>query len=912
MAATITVYDDNNQVVGETYTSLEAAVKVCSDGYRIELGEGTVSTEDSGDTNGQLTIDVDITITGAGAGKTFIVPRADTGSNGDGRAMILVKEGTSVDISDVTVDGEKHQVYEAIRTHGDLDVTDSAFEEIHYSTYLGTAVAARGADAVLDVSDSTFTNIGRIGAYYGEEATGTFDSNTYTGKGDVDGLDYGVEVESGAVASITDNSFAKVTGVASTDQSGSAAILITTYFGDGSEATITGNSFEGFSLGVAVGYLDDDTSKVTFGNGNTFTAVGEAGVKIVGNGEIQNISAISGDGATVDWAAGEDANVLSGSSLSDTLSGGAGDDNLTGGSGDDVALFGGNRDDYTITQNKDGSYTVTDTNDGDGNDGADKLTGIEGLQFGNDKITYELDANSPNYAHSKTVFQEDFQDSKATDSFLVNGDTSTGVISVAYSDGDSYGLFSEAPDGSTAFTKLGGYSSDFGDGYSVSAKIYLDTEWADGEGFDVSVAANGKDGAHQRDFIFHVTQDEDTGKLLVGADNNSSSEPKDNLELHNHATIATSGWYTFDWNFYENDAGNLEVAMNVYDDDGDFVFSEVRSSDQDSIDTEVGGNRYFWFTDISVNGGIQVDDVTMTVPTTGGGTGGGGGDDGDIGGGSTGGEEDDTLEGTDNADTMSGGGGNDEIEGGGGNDTLFSGEGNDTVDGGDGDDMVFGGVGDDVVTGGAGNDQAYGGTGNDDIDGGDGDDFLGGGEGNDTIVGGSGNDLLFGGRPGLGADANDAFYAGDGDDQGFAGDGNDLATGGDGTDEIGGGSGNDTVGGGNGNDLLYGGAGDDVLYGGADADTIYGGSGNDQIYFGDNDGAADIYASVADNGTDVVFGFENGTDHLDVRANGFTSFADLTIGEDGEGNATIDLGDGNILTLNGVAASELDASDFLF
>ncbi|MCF1502309.1 hypothetical protein L0F51_00840 [Afifella sp. H1R] len=910
MAATITVYDDNNQVVGETYTSLEAAVNACSDGYRIELSEGTVSTEDSSNANGQLTIDVDITITGAGVGKTVIVPTANTGSSGDARAMILVKEGAAVDISDVTVDGEGHQVYEAIRTHGDLDVTDSAFEDIHYSTYLGTAVAARGADAVLDVSDSTFTNIGRIGAYYGEEATGSFEGNTYTGKGDVDGLDYGVEVESGANASITDNSFTKITGVASTDQSGSAAILVTTYFGDGSEATITGNSFEGFSLGVAVGYLDNDTSKVTFGAGNTFTGVSESAVQIVGNGEIQNISAISGDGATVYWEAGDEANKLTGSDLSDTLSGGAGDDKLVGGSGDDVALFSGDRDDYTITQNKNSSYTVTDTTDGDGNDGADTLTGIEGIQFGNDKIIYELDANSPNYANSKVIFQEDFQDSKATDSFLVNGDTSTGVISVAYSDGDSYGLFAEAADGSSAYTKLGGYSSDFGDGYTVSAKIYLDPNWDTGDGFDVSVAANGQDGAHQRDFIFHVTKDEDTGTLLVGADNNSSFKPKDNLELQNHATIGTSGWYTFDWNFYENEDGNLEVAMNVYDEAGDFVFSEVRSSTADSIDTEVGGNRYLWFTDISVDGGLKVDDVTLTVPDSGGGS--GGGDDGDTGGGSTGGEEDDTLTGTDGADTMSGGGGNDEIEGGGGNDTLFSGEGNDTVDGGDGDDMVFGGAGDDVVTGGAGNDQAYGGTGNDDIDGGDGDDFLGGGEGNDTIIGGAGNDVLFGGKPGLGSDANDAFYAGDGDDQGYAGDGDDIATGGAGDDTVGGGSGNDTVGGGDGNDLLYGGAGDDMLYGGADADTIYGGSGNDQIYFGDNDGAADIYASVADNGTDVVFGFENGTDHLDVRANGFTSFAELTIGEDGEGNATIDLGGGNILTLNGVAASELDASDFLF
>ncbi|MCF1502310.1 hypothetical protein L0F51_00845 [Afifella sp. H1R] len=656
-----------------------------------------------------------------------------------------------------------------------------------------------------------------------------------------------------------------------------------------------------------------DLSGVTINNQNSdaFDALvrgTESNDSLTGTTGDDVLNAPDEDAPTYTDYGGDDT--LNGLGGDDTLIGGGGDDKLLGGSGNDVALFGGNRDDYTITQNKNGSYTVTDTNDADGNDGTDTLTGVEGLRFGSDTITYELDANSPDYAHSKVLFNEDFQDSKATDTFLVNGDTSNGVISVAYDGRDTYGVFQEASDGSSAYTKLGGYSSDFGDGYTVSSKIYLDTTWEAGDGFEVSVAANGQDGAHQRDFVFHVTQDTSTGALLVGANNNARFGQDENLELQNHATIGTSGWYTFDWNFYENEDGNLEVAMNVYDEAGDFVFSEVRSSTADSIDTEVGGNRYLWFTDISVDGGLKVDDVTLTVPDSGGGS--GGGDDGDTGGGSTGGEEDDTLTGTDGADTMSGGGGNDEIEGGGGNDTLFSGEGNDTVDGGDGDDMVFGGAGDDVVTGGAGNDQAYGGTGNDDIDGGDGDDFLGGGEGNDTIIGGAGNDVLFGGKPGLGSDANDAFYAGDGDDQGYAGDGDDIATGGAGDDTVGGGSGNDTVGGGDGNDLLYGGAGDDMLYGGADADTIYGGSGNDQIYFGDNDGAADIYASVADNGTDVVFGFENGTDHLDVRANGFTSFAELTIGEDGEGNATIDLGGGNILTLNGVAASELDASDFLF
>lgn len=321
--------------------------------------------------------------------------------------------------------------------------------------------------------------------------------------------------------------------------------------------------------------------------------------------------------------------VVMGLGGNDTIVGGEGDDEADGGDDDDTFVLFGTRADYTIVQNADGSYTVTDDNTGDGVDeGTDQLTGIERILFG-DSSEIELDANSPSYTGAYTRFAENFEDGDAHDTFADGSNGWQGAITertngddaFSAAEGTQYAIFEQTGvEGSETgpFTSLGGYRAYWEGDYEVEIKIYLDpTAWDPGEGFDVSVAAtNAATGAHLRDFVFHTTQDTSSTALLVGASNNTNFEPREDLDTLNHATIDTAGWYTYNWEFYENADGDLEVAMNIYDAAGNWVFTEVRSNPADDIGTVAGSDRYMWFTNIDVDGGIAVDDLSLMTLNT--------------------------------------------------------------------------------------------------------------------------------------------------------------------------------------------------------------------------------------------------------------------------------------------------------
>ncbi len=150
---------------------------------------------------------------------------------------------------------------------------------------------------------------------------------------------------------------------------------------------------------------------------------------------------------------------------------------------------------------------------------------------------------------------------------------------------------------SGAFTRFNAYSAVWPGDYSTEIDVYLDPNWAVGQGFDYSVATSGTTNAHRRDFIFHVGVTPSNG-LRVNADNNTylpSGVP--NAFILNGAgsvEITAAGWYKLQHVFYD-DGGVLAVDLRVLNSSGTAIFDKTRKDLTDLIGVTVGGNRYGWF-----------------------------------------------------------------------------------------------------------------------------------------------------------------------------------------------------------------------------------------------------------------------------------------------------------------------------
>jgi len=211
----------------------------------------------------QIVVDKDITVIGAGKTLTVVKPTGDTASSGDARGWWLVETGNVLNLSDLTLDGTGFKIWQAIRHKGEGAIDNVLFTEIKFNEsgphYSGVAIAAFGTGPV-DVTNSMFTEIGRVGVlYFGTGINGSvFDSNIYTGKGDGDFLDYMIDAGAGAECTISGNIVTDNRGVASSDGSTSAGIMVTTFWGAGTAATIEGNVIEDNTAGIAVGYKTED------------------------------------------------------------------------------------------------------------------------------------------------------------------------------------------------------------------------------------------------------------------------------------------------------------------------------------------------------------------------------------------------------------------------------------------------------------------------------------------------------------------------------------------------------------------------------------------------------------------------------------------------------------------------------
>ena len=109
-----------------------------------------------------------------------------------------------------------------------------------------------------------------------------------------------------------------------------------------------------------------------------------------------------------------------------------------------------------------------------------------------------------------------------------------------------------------------------------------------------------------------------------------------------------------------------------------------------------------------------------------------------------------------------------------------------------------------------------------------------------------------------------------------------------------------TIQGNNGANTLTGGTGNDTLFGYGGNDTLFGGAGADKFVFGHG------------TGQDSIGDFVAGTDKIDLTAIGFASYQDvINATHDVGGNAVIDLGNGDQLTLTGVTTAQLHSGDFI-
>ncbi|SLN19496.1 Hint domain-containing protein [Pseudooctadecabacter jejudonensis] len=663
-------------------------------------------------------------------------------------------------------------------------------------------------------------------------------------------------------------------------------------YGGGGADTLDGGS------GADDLYAGSGDDSVSGGNGFDEIFGGSGADTIDGGGSSDTIRGGSGDDVITDTGGNASNDIIFGEAGNDSIDAGAGSDTVTGGAGTDT-IDGGTGADTIEGNAGDDSILGGDGNDvliGDTDDVA--VTGSESLNWS---------AEGPAGTDLNGAFTQD------TGTMTVSVETTnTGnADNMAVSDTTQYTETGEPFDPNSALNLTGGAGPT--SSTSITFNPNLDTGLSD-EAANVIFRINDIDTAGWQDVITVRAYDADGNAVIV------TLTPAQITGTASDDTVS-NGVIT---------AGN--TSESAADAAGSVLVEIPGPVHEIEIIYDNAGTvgQALWVTD------IHFDTVAL--------------DDIDAG--------NDTLDGGDGDDLIQGNAGDDSLIGGTGNDTLFGGDGNDTIgDFGtdDGNDTLFGGAGADDLNGGNGDDIVYGGDGND---------TLTGGSDNDTLYGDDGSDqfnvtddheqtIVFGGEDADGSDIDALSFfnfettqgvsvtatgdeAGTYDFDGTVGTGTFAEI-----EELNGTSFDDTFdmsadGSGvsldanGGDDSIIGGSGDDVIEAGSGADTINAGAGNDTITLSSGgtsgDGDADLVILEDGFGDDIISEFDaptpdgdgtfTGTDMFDVT--GLTNAAgdpvttdDVTVTDDGSGNAVLTFPNGESVTLIGISPTDADDPFYL-
>ncbi len=349
LADPVQLFDANGNLVG-TFDTLQAAIDAASDDYTIRAAAGTYDED--------LTIDVGVTILGAGAGEG-VAGRDASGGTGEttivGHAHVTSADNVTLDglrfLNDGTTSGggADNPTLQFL-TGGGADghlVTNSIF----WSTVAGGGAGDRAistvviADGLITIADNLIS-----GASQGQFGTASWDRGIWFDGGGVDLAVTGNRIEwsrtglnldlsGSSAANVSGNSFKGLgTGISlGVDSDG------LTVAGNGHQRVGTDFSFRNlatdvtFDAGAAIGLLtavgdSNDTVVVLGGSGND-SLTGTAGADYLdGNNSPSNPAAADAD--VLNGLGGND--ILFGRGGNDRLDGGAGDDAMTGGIGNDV------------------------------------------------------------------------------------------------------------------------------------------------------------------------------------------------------------------------------------------------------------------------------------------------------------------------------------------------------------------------------------------------------------------------------------------------------------------------------------------------------------------------------------------------------------------------------------------------